>query len=53
VPGGVTLTGVRSVALTGRHWFDRHWATTWAISHTRQGTLYSRDGITLGAQYAF
>ncbi|HWJ94984.1 MAG TPA: YaiO family outer membrane beta-barrel protein, partial [Telluria sp.] len=53
VPGGVSLTGVRSVALTGRHWFDRHWAATWAVGHTRQGNLYSRDGITLGAQYAF
>lgn len=53
VPGGVSLTGVRSAALTGRHWFDRHWAATWAIGHTRQGNLYSRDGITIGAQYAF
>lgn len=53
VPGGVALTEVRSAALTGRHWLGQHWAATWAISHTRQGNLYSRSGITLGAQYAF
>jgi YaiO family outer membrane protein len=53
VPGGVALTDVRSVALTGRHWFAPRWAATWAVSHTRQGNLYSRSGLTLGAQYAF
>jgi YaiO family outer membrane protein len=53
VPGGVSLTDVRSAALTGRHWLDRHWAVTWAASRTRQGSLYSRNGINLGAQYRF
>lgn len=53
VPGGVVLTDVRSAALTGRHWFSPRWAATWAVSHTRQGSLYSRNGLSLGAQYAF
>ncbi len=53
IPGGVTLTGVRSAALTGRHWLDAHWALSYGVSHTRQGSLYTRKGINLGLQYAF
>lgn len=53
IPAGVTLTDVRSVALTGRHWLDRNWAIAYGASHTRQGNLYSRNGINLGVQYAF
>jgi YaiO family outer membrane protein len=53
IPGGVALTKVRSAALTGRHWLDRHWAVSYALGHTRQGSLYARNGFTLGAQYAF
>lgn len=53
IPGGVALTDVRSVALAGRHWLDRHWAVTWSAGRTRQGDLYSRNGVSLGAQYAF
>lgn len=53
IPGGVLLTDVRSAALTGRHWLDRRWAVTYGASHTRQGKLYSRNGINLGVQYAF
>lgn len=53
IPAGVTLTNVRSAALTGRHWLDRNWAVSYGASHTRQGNLYSRNGINLGVQYAF
>jgi YaiO family outer membrane protein len=53
VAGGVVLTEVRSAALTGRHWLNRHWAVTWAASRTRQGSQYSRNGISLGLQYGF
>ncbi|QAU34477.1 YaiO family outer membrane beta-barrel protein [Janthinobacterium sp. 17J80-10] len=53
IPAGVALTDVRSVALTGRHWLDRNWAITYGAAHTRQGNLYSRNGINLGVQYAF
>ncbi|TFV92757.1 YaiO family outer membrane beta-barrel protein [Oxalobacteraceae bacterium OM1] len=53
VPGGVVLTDVRSIALTGRHWLDRHWGLTYGAGHTSQGDLYSRNGINLGVQYAF
>jgi YaiO family outer membrane protein len=53
VPGGVALTDVHSAAITGRHWINRHWAITWSAGRTQQGNLYSRNGISLGAQYAF
>lgn len=53
IPGSVLLTDVRSAALTGRHWFSPRWAMTWALTHTRQGDLYSRNGLSLGAQFAF
>lgn len=53
VPDGVTLTDVRSIALTGRHWLNQRWAMLYGAAHTRQGDLYSRNGINLGVQYAF
>jgi YaiO family outer membrane protein len=49
----VVLADVRTVALTGRHWFDPAWALTYALERTRQGTFYSRSGIRLGVQYSF
>lgn len=53
VPGGVSIAEVSSAALTGRHWFDRHWAMTYGAGYARQGSLYSRSGANLGVQYAF
>jgi len=53
VPGGVALSSVRSIALSGRHWLDRRWAVTYGMSHVRQGGLYSRNGINVGIQFAF
>lgn len=53
VPGGVVLTDVRSLALTGRHWVDPRWALTWGASYARQGSLYTRKGLNAGVQYVF
>ncbi|NEX60343.1 YaiO family outer membrane beta-barrel protein [Noviherbaspirillum galbum] len=49
----VVITRVKAAALTGHHWLDRRWAVNYGISRTRQGDLYSRNGINLGLQYAF
>jgi YaiO family outer membrane protein len=49
----VTLADVRTIALFGRHWLNRSWSATYAIGHTRQGDFYSKNGITLGVDYAF
>jgi YaiO family outer membrane protein len=49
----VAITSVDAAALIGRHWFDRQWAASYGISRTRQGDLYTRNGINLGLQYAF
>jgi YaiO family outer membrane protein len=53
VPGGAALADVRSATVTGRHRINRHWAITWSADHTQQGNLYTRKGISLGAEYAF
>ncbi|MFC5462124.1 YaiO family outer membrane beta-barrel protein [Massilia niabensis] len=53
VPGGVVLTDVRSLALTGRHWVNPRWALTWGASYARQGSLYTRKGLNAGVQYVF
>lgn len=47
-----TITRVRAAALIGQHWLNRYWAVTYAISHTRQGSLYDRTGFNVGLQYA-
>ena len=49
----VALADVRSMALVGRHWVRDDWAVTYAISRTRQGSFYDRNGVRLGVQYAF
>lgn len=49
----VVVADVRSLALTGRHWLSQQWAVTYALSRTRQGSFYTRDGARIGAQYAF
>jgi YaiO family outer membrane protein len=50
---GVVLTDVETIAVFGRHWLNRNWSANYAIGHTRQGDLYTRNGITLGIDYAF
>lgn len=49
----VVLAHVSSIAISGKHWLDRRWALAYAASHTRQGDLYNRNGVSLGVQYAF
>lgn len=51
--GQVVLAPVRAVALLGRHALTDSWALTWAASHTRQGSFYTRKGVSLGLQHAF
>ncbi|WP_420476195.1 YaiO family outer membrane beta-barrel protein [Noviherbaspirillum sp. ST9] len=53
IAGAVTLTSLRSAAVVGRHWLNRDWAVNYSAGHTRQGDFYSRNGISLGLQYAF
>lgn len=53
IGGAVTLTSLRSAAFVGRHWLNRDWAVNYSAAHTRQGDFYSRNGISLGLQYAF
>ena len=53
IAGVVTLTSLRSAVVVGRHWLNRDWAVNYSVGHTRQGDLYSRNGISLGLQYAF
>ncbi len=50
---GVLQTDVQSVALTGRHWFNRHWGIGYDASLVRQGNLYTRRGLTFGVRYKF
>lgn len=49
----VLLADVRATAILGRHWLGRQWAINYAISSTRQGSLYNRNSVSLGAQYLF
>jgi YaiO family outer membrane protein len=50
---GVVLADVRTIAVFGRHWLNRNWSANYAIGHTRQGDFYTRNGISLGVDYAF
>ena len=49
----VLLADVRAIALLGRHRLSGHWALNYAITSSRQGSFYSRNSISLGAQYFF
>lgn len=53
VAGNVLLTSVRSLALVGRHRLSRDWGLDYSIGHTRQGGLYTRNGVQLGVRYIF
>ena len=50
---GIVLADVQTIAVFGRHWLDRSWSTHYVIGHTRQGDFYTRNGISLGIDYAF
>ncbi|MDH4071044.1 MAG: YaiO family outer membrane beta-barrel protein [Ignavibacteria bacterium] len=48
-----TIAGdVLSLSAGGRHWFSGHVAVSWLVFLHRQGTLYSRRGISIGLRYA-
>jgi YaiO family outer membrane protein len=50
---GVVMADVQTIAVFGRHWLNQNWSATYAVGHTRQGDFYTRNGITLGVDYAF
>jgi len=50
---GIVLTDVETIAVFGRHWLNRNWSANYAVGHTRQGDFYTRNGITVGIDYAF
>lgn len=53
-PGlGVLLVDVRSVTLSGRHWFTPDWAISYEALDETQHNLYTRKGIRLGLRRAF
>lgn len=53
IAGNVTLTSLRSATVVGRHWLNRNWMLNYSVGHTRQGDLYTRNGLSLGLQYTF
>lgn len=52
-PNNVVLTDVKATALLGRHWINHQWAVNYALSHTRQGGLYTKKSARLGVQNVF
>ena len=53
IAAAVTLTSLHSAAVVGRHWLNRDWAVNYSFGRTRQGDFYTRNGISIGLQYAF
>ncbi len=49
----VLQTDVQSVAFGGRHWINQHWGLNYNYSLTRQGSIYTRQGINFGVLYRF
>jgi YaiO family outer membrane protein len=50
---GVVLADVQTIAVFGRHWLTRNWSANYAVGHTRQGDFYTRNGVSVGVDYAF
>jgi YaiO family outer membrane protein len=51
--GTVITTNVRSIALTGRHWFTPTWSIQINAGWHEQGDLYVRKGVGLGIQHLY
>jgi YaiO family outer membrane protein len=51
--GIVALADVRSLALIGRHRLGPDYGLIYALSRTRQGSLYRRTGVSIGVQRDF
>ena len=48
-----TVSETQFFGLHGRHWLNQDWALTWDLGHTKQGSSYNREGITIGIRRAF
>lgn len=51
--GVIALADVRSLALVGRHRLGPDYGLNYALSRTRQGSFYTRTGLSLGVQRDF
>lgn len=51
--GNVLDTSVRSVAVTGMHWFDARWGVSYVLGLHDQNPLYTRRQIEVGLRHAF
>jgi YaiO family outer membrane protein len=50
---GVLQTGVRSIGISGRHWFNRRWGMNYDAAFTKQGNFYNRRGASIGISFRF
>jgi YaiO family outer membrane protein len=50
---GILNTEVRSVGITGQHWFKKDWAFTYQAGHSDHGSLPAYDQVRLGLQRSF
>ncbi len=50
---GVSVSSVRSYGLNGRHQFDPQWSLQYGLARSRQGSLYTRTGLTIGMARTF
>lgn len=51
--GAIAIADVRALALVGRHRVQPGWSLTYALGRTRQGSFYSRTGLSAGVQHDF
>ncbi len=51
--GQIALADVRSVALVGRHRINPGWSAIYSVNRTRQGSFYTRTGVSAGVQRNF
>ena len=49
----MATTPVRTLVVNGRHWVRSDVALVYAIGNSRQGNIYTRNGIQLGLRYRF
>ena len=51
--GGVLQTGVRSVGISGRQWFNDRWGMNYDAWYVKQGNFYDRRGANIGIRFRF
>jgi YaiO family outer membrane protein len=49
----ILRTGVRSVAIQGRHWVSSRWSVSYDASLHLQGDIYTRKGFSVGLRHRF